>query len=111
MFYTYKQSEKMKSVLEKGAYIRIYTPGIYVKMPEPASNFGEFDNRKYLASQKIKYIITPDANSIKILNRRKNITLLAADIRNSIKNSEFWEDGRENVFPDCNVCCAFCIDY
>ena len=58
MFYTYKQSEKMKSVLEKGAYIRIYTPGIYVKMPEPASNFGEFDNRKYLASQKIKYIIT-----------------------------------------------------
>lgn len=97
MFYTYKQSEKMKSVLEKGAYIRIYTPGIYVKMPEPASNFGEFDNRKYLASQKIKYIITPDANSIKILNKRKNITLLAADIRNSIKNSLSKTIGEEKT--------------
>ena len=97
MLYTYKQSEKIKSVLEKGAYIRIYTPGNYVKVPETASNFGEFDNRKYLASQKIKYIITPEDNSIKILNKRKNVTLLAADIRNSIKNTLSRNIGKEKT--------------
>lgn len=87
LLYTYKQQEEVKAELEKGAYIRIDNPDNFIKKPETASNSGEFDNGQYLAGQKIKYKIIPDSESLSIVSKRKNITIIAAQIRSDIHES------------------------
>jgi len=84
MLYTYKQRDDIKSKLEQGAYIKIKNPAEFIKRPETASNWGEFDSKKYLAGQKIKYKIIPDEKSVSFVNKRKNIAIIAANIRNDI---------------------------
>ena len=84
LLYTYKQQENIKNELEKGAYIRIKNPERFIKEPEVASNWGEFDSQQYLAGQKIKYKIIPDEKSVSVVDKCKNITIIAAEIRNDI---------------------------
>ena len=84
MLYTYKQRDDIKSELEKGVYIKIKNPVKFISMPETASNWGEFDSKQYLAGQKIKYKIIPDDKSVSIVSKRKNIDIIAANIRNDI---------------------------
>lgn len=84
MLYTYNQRDDIKNELEKGAYIRIENPVRFIEKPEAASNWGAFDSKKFLAGQKIKYKIIPDDKSVSIVSKSKNITIIAAEIRNDI---------------------------
>ncbi len=53
--------------LRKGAYIRLRIPAGSVTLPQTAGNPGGFDQKRYLASRNIKYMLYPKTGQIEAL--------------------------------------------
>lgn len=100
---TNKLEPDIKKIIEEGAYIKIHNPTRTVIQTKPSRNFGEFDQRKYLASKNICCQIKPENSCVELINTKLNFKIAMAKIRKSMYSS------LNNVLGEKNASTAMAV--